>query len=221
VATGGGRFASYLRESISGLGMLVGIDFDLEVVLRSRESLARIPDMNISCMDSAVMAFNEETFQLVCISNSLHHMRNLQETLSEMMRVLQPGGWFIVSEMYRDGQTPAQMTHVLLHHWWASIDRANGLPHFGTFTREDILKTLSALPLEDTIMCDSAYLETDPFSEEALRAGNSAIDSYIEKSLNLPDHEDLASRGEELRKHLQENGLHMATVLTLAGRKPR
>ena len=70
-------------------------------------------------MDAQEMTFADASFDTVCIANSLHHVADLRRVLAEMARVLRPKGRFIVAEMYCDGQTDPQMTHVLLHHWWA------------------------------------------------------------------------------------------------------
>jgi ubiquinone/menaquinone biosynthesis C-methylase UbiE len=70
-------------------------------------------------MDAQEMTFADASFDTVCIANSLHHVAGLRRVLAEMTRVLRPKGRFIVAEMYCDGQTDPQMTHVLLHHWWA------------------------------------------------------------------------------------------------------
>jgi len=56
-------------------------------------------------MDAREMAFADASFYTVCISNSLHHMADLERVLAEMARVLRPKGRFIVAEMYCDGQT--------------------------------------------------------------------------------------------------------------------
>ena len=64
-----------------------------------------------------------------------------------MGRVCKPGGQFIISEMYRDGQTETQQTHVALHHWWAAVDTAEGILHHETYTRQELVEITEKIGL--------------------------------------------------------------------------
>lgn len=220
VATGMGNYADYLRTNIKGCGTITAIDVDRAMLARAREPLDRIGDVLPACMNSAMMAFKPEAFDLVCISNSLHHMKNLGDTLTEMMRVLHPGGYFLVSEMYSDNQTDAQMTHVLMHTWWAEIDSALGVSHNSTFLKGEILGIYADLGLENMISQDYTFLDNDPFDPEGVEYIGSAIDTYVKKASELDDFENLRKRGNELRKRLHRTGFHSATTLVILGSKP-
>ncbi len=166
------------------------------------------------------MAFPAGSFDMVCISNSLHHMARLDDTVAEMMRVLRPGGYFLAGEMYRDNQTEAQMTHVLMHEWWASIDTLNGIPHFSTFTREKTLNIIAALGLNELISGDYSFLDSDPMNKDVIDHINGAIDTYIGRAENIEGSSELIKQGEKLRERLQRVGFHRATSLLVLGRKP-
>ena len=92
VATGTGNFADHLKTEYRGIGTIIGIDISLKGLERSKESLEKIDDILTACMNSSEMAFFNGSFDMVCISNSLHHMARLDDTLNEMMRTLKPGG---------------------------------------------------------------------------------------------------------------------------------
>jgi len=220
VATGGGNFASLLRNQYDGIGTIIGIDISLTGYIRSKENIQKIEDMLYACMDSSAVAFSNESLDLVCISNSLHHMEDLDATLSEMMRVLKPGGYLLISEMYRDNQTEAQMTHVLMHEWWASIDTLNGVPHFATFSRQKILDFCSGLGLTDMTSKDYSHLDNDPMGSEVIAHLDGAIDAYIGRISDIEDNSELLRTGEELRERLHRVGFHGATSLAVLGRKP-
>jgi len=162
VATGSGNFAGHLRTEYQGIGTIIGIDVSMKGLEKSSETLKNIDDTLAVCMDSSEMAFPEGSFDMVCISNSLHHLARLDDTLNEMMRALRPGGYFLVKEMYSDNQTEAQMTHVLMHEWWAAIDTMNGISHFSTLPREKILHMCEGLELEELITGDYSFLDSDP-----------------------------------------------------------
>ena len=199
---------------------ITGIDVSLNGLERSREALEKTDNMLAVCMDSSELAFPAGSFDMVCISNSLHHMARLDDTLAEMMRVLRPGGHFLVKEMYCDNQTEAQMTHVLMHEWWASIDMLRGVPHFSTFPRKEILLVCEGLDLEEMIIADYSFLDSDPLDREVIDHINGAIDTYIARIEDPQSNSELAERGEQLRKRLHNVGFHRATSLALLGRKP-
>ena len=220
VATGNGSFADHLRTEYQGIGAITGIDVSLKGLEKSREALEKIDDMLILCMDSSELAFPAGIFDMVCISNSLHHMARLDDTLTEMMRVLRPGGYFLVREMYCDNQTEAQMTHVLMHEWWASIDTLNGVPHFSTFPRKTILSIVQTLGLNELITSDYSFPDNDPMDKDTLDHVNGAIDTYIGRTGDLEENSELVKRGEQLRERLHKVGFHGATSLALLVRKP-
>jgi len=220
VATGSGNFAGYLRTEYEGIGPITGIDVSPNGLERSKEALKKIDDMLAVCMDSSEMAFPGGSFDMVCISNSLHHMARLDDTLAEMMRVLRPGGHFLAREMYCDNQTEAQMTHVLMHEWWASIDTLRGVPHFSTFPRKEILLVCEGLDLEEMIIADYSFLDSDPLDREVIDHINGTIDTYIARIEGLEDNSGLVERGEQLRERLYSAGFQGATSLVLLGRKP-
>ena len=126
VATGNGNFIHFLLEGLMNYDDITGIDTKegLEAVFKAN---FQSQPVNYRKMDAAALHFADATFDTVCISNSLHHMPELESTLKEMLRVLKLGGLFIISEMYRDNQSAAQMTHVHLRHWWAAVDQTQGV----------------------------------------------------------------------------------------------
>lgn len=219
VASGPGRSTAGLLHSTGGNGWAVACDNDGDILQRGAESTLETGNISPICADSTRLPFTDASFDLVGISNSLHHMEDLEVTLDEMVRVLAPGGWFMVREMYRDGQTDPQMTHVLLHEWWADIDQALGIPHYSTFWREEILGFLETLGLEHVSVADHAELETDPLAPEGLEQVDDSIEASIRKAVGLHGFEEFRSRGDQLRRRVHTVGIHGATGLLFLGRR--
>jgi SAM-dependent methyltransferase len=162
------------------------------------------------------MSFEDGSFDTVSVAGSLHHLSEPHEALRQMLRVLRPGGRLIVVEMYRDGQTDAQQTHVMLHHWWASVDRLQGTVHRETYTRAEVVDLVDGLELTGLEMRDYAYLDSDPFEPTQLARQTSSIDHYIEFAAGHPD---VIAHGAEIRQRLHDVGFHLATVLVAMGEK--
>jgi ubiquinone/menaquinone biosynthesis C-methylase UbiE len=171
-------------------------------------------------MDAANMDFPEASFDAVCISNSLHHMSNLDIVLEEMKRVLRPGGYLILSEMYNDNQAETQMTHVMIHHWCAAVDTAMGITHNETYTRQQILDIFGSLGLNGITLEDTSDLNDNPKNPDTIKYLSDATDEYLKRIEGLPVEATLRQRGLELRRHLEEIGFHNATNLLVSGVKP-
>jgi len=219
VATGSGQFIGFLLEGLSAFDEIVGIDTSEKGAAAFAENFKEHPNVRFIKMDAAKMDFADASFDIVCISNSLHHMPDLQPVLSEMLRVLKPGGHFIVAEMYRDHQTETQMTHVLMHHWWGAIDTAKGVVHNETYTRQQMLEIVSRPELQELTTRDLSDLSDDPKDPETVKYLTNVVDQYLTRIEGLPGEAALRARGLELRQRVEEIGFHSATSLLVIGKK--
>ena len=131
--------------------------------------------------------------------------------------LVRPGGWLVVSEMYRDGQTPAQQTEVAVHDWMAAVDTATGGTHHPTFHRSEILAMFEGLSLADVREIDRADLTVDPHDPTATAGIADMIDRYESKAAGRPG---LLEPVAELRDRLASVGVQEATFLVLVGRRP-
>jgi ubiquinone/menaquinone biosynthesis C-methylase UbiE len=216
VATGGGGFIHFLLEGLKDYTEIIGVDNNERAQAAFEEAFKDKPNIRFQWMDAHHLDFDSDSFDLVCISNSLHHFDDPQSVLSQMERILRPGGHLLVSEMYRDGQTETQMTHVHLHHWWAAVDTVNGVTHRETYRRDELVGLVSALGLKDVAQYDMSDLSEDPKSPEISAELNPVFERYIGRA---EGHPDLQSRGEALRQRVAEIGFHSATKLVVIGRK--
>jgi ubiquinone/menaquinone biosynthesis C-methylase UbiE len=136
--------------------------------------------------------------------------------MRELLRVLKPGGRLLVAEMYCDGQAETQMTHVHLHHWWAAVDRANGIVHHETYTRMELLELVEAVGLEDRLILEISETADDPKAPEISQQLEPVFERYIQRA---EGHPELQQRGEELRRRLAEVGFHSARSILVVGKK--
>jgi ubiquinone/menaquinone biosynthesis C-methylase UbiE len=216
VATGSGGFVGFLLEGLKDYAGITGIDVNERGAAAFAEAFKEQKNVRFEKMDAGQMTYPDASFDTVCIANSLHHMPDLPAALSEMKRVLRPGGTFIILEMYRDGQAETQLTHVHLHHWWGAVDRTQGVVHNETYTRGEIKEIIAGLGLQDMVTHDLNELEGDPKDPEAAKQLGDIIDRYIQRA---DGHPDLQQRGEELRQRVQEIGFHSAASLLVIGKK--
>lgn len=168
VGTGSGQFISLLLELGVPHGEIVGIDVSEKAVVAARKRFEGTAGISFETMDGTRLAFPDGSFDLVCLSNSLHHLKDPAPVLEEMVRVAKPGGAVLVVEMVADGLDAKQLSHRKIHHFSAEIDRMSGILHRPTFPRTRIpgfLQKASGLPVEKSWMIDFGAAE-DPSPAE-------------------------------------------------------
>lgn len=220
-ATGRGEFINTLKQNLRSYVQIIGVD-NSERSVNYAQKLFPENDVEIYKMNLASLQFEDGYFDLVCISNSLHHIENMEQVLSELMRVLAPGGMLLITEMYQDGvQTEAQQTHILMHHWIAGVDRKCGIHHRDTYTRAQIKEIVSKLGLDELVVEDFYFPVDNP--KEAKNCENlkrNCLETF-KRLENIPDSQELADAGQQLLGRITEIGCASASRLLITGRKPK
>jgi ubiquinone/menaquinone biosynthesis C-methylase UbiE len=217
IATGSGYFLDLVLQNVNSYTEAVGIDFKESIAEVFAGTFKENRRVSFKVMDATKMEFADASFDTVCISNSLHHLADPMVVLTEMKRVLKPGGWFIISEMYQDGQqAETQKTHVLLHHWLAAVDTLNNVVHNETYRRQQFLAFADELGLKKVKTCDIADLSEDPLDPQIAVEYGPIIDRYIQRA---EGHPDLQEFGETMRERLKTIGYHNASNLLLLAKK--
>ncbi|HCS40868.1 MAG TPA: hypothetical protein DIW44_14970 [Anaerolineaceae bacterium] len=213
VATGRGDFLLSLQQQLGIFGSGIGIDIKPSDEWDS-DKFTELP-ITFMQMDASNLEFEDASFDLVSISNSLHHMPDPCKTLAEMVRVLKPGGCFILYEMFTDNQTPEQQTHTLLHQWWGKVDTASGICHRSPYTRDELITLIKCSDLDNWQLLEDVDLSGDPFDLETFNILDKNIDNYLAKTKDAV----LINEGVSLRQRLQTIGFQSATELFALGEK--
>ena len=200
-------------------GEFTGIDISDKGFEQALERFSEHGNVSFREMSASSIDFPDETFDAVMILNSLHHLEDPRESIREMYRVLAPDGLLWVCEMYRDGQRPTQMTHVLCHHWWAKIDSLIGISHNETFTRDELRTLAAPLCAGKVDILDSHGDDDSVHDPEIIEHFEKAFESYGEKYADLPEKDELDREGRELLQRVREIGFARASQLNLIIRK--
>jgi len=215
VGTRLGEFAFRLAAVMPKDSTVIGIDNDAASMAKAREKFAE-RGLRFELMDGAAMDYPDETFEVVAISNTLHHIEHYDKVLAEMLRVLKPGGFFILNEMYRDGQDAAQQVHAAQHTLEAKLDCLLGGYQRQTWKREEIVEIFRSLPLRDMTFTD--------FQEEAeydakLSVKNRKLADEVEKISALPEYAALKQEALDIQARCRTDGIRRCTQLLCVGRK--
>lgn len=191
IGSGRGGFLSTLIDSLGEQVAYTGIDPVGNYIDMTKEIFKDLP-VTLYQMNGENLDFETDSFDMICISNTLHHLENKTEVIEEMKRVLKPGGTICIQEMVQDQQGPKQESHVWLHHINAEIDQASGVYHDHTYSRAAldafireqslaILAQAEYLPhLENPIEDEQAIIKE---ALEALSARIQRIDSPQQQSV--------------------------------------
>ena len=217
VATGHGSFAGYLAEHLASYDSILGVDVAEDRIRMARDK-AKAERVRFEVMDAGGLPHADASFDTVAISCSLHHLENIVDVLDEMKRVLKPGGLFIVYEPNRDNLNERQMTQALIHHWWAEVDQTRGVPHFETFTADEIRTIVERLGLSDVReVFDPGNADT--CEPEVRKSFESHCIALLDALKDQPEQAALATKGRELLQRMDDVGMADGTALCLIGRK--
>ncbi len=98
VATGTGDLAFAIRDA--GVAEVVGLDFSTEMIAKAKEKAAKRPDgVEFLVGDGMNLPFEDASFDACTISFGLRNMEDYTAAITEMTRILKPGGKFICLEM--------------------------------------------------------------------------------------------------------------------------
>lgn len=230
IATGDGDFILSLISFMKNYESVIGIDIDEKELQQARVRLKDKPN-TIKMMKGEELSFADETFDLVSIGNSLHHMEHLNKTLSEMRRVLKNNGYFIIQEMFSDGnQTEAQKCDTTSHEFGAEIDRLQGTYHRNVFSKDEILNTISQIGLKDLeilestryvkcLTCEERNNCDDPKNPELINSALEDIDKTLKSIKNRKRFSEFRKRAETIKQRISNHGYANASILFYIGKK--
>ncbi|MHA2495464.1 MAG: class I SAM-dependent methyltransferase [Candidatus Hodarchaeales archaeon] len=239
VCTYEGDFIHTLMKMLKDYNSFVGVDISKKDLKSARKDFIEQP-VKFKEMNAEALEFDDESFDTVCISHSLHHLKEIEKVLGEMKRALRPEGYFILQEMYCDGQqSDAQQTDILAHHWSAKVDAVLGIPHYETLTMKRLREIVTALGLKELqaietthpikcLFCDNRAECADPKHENVITFAISEIDrtlnrlqEYLDQNNPTPfeDSKKLKEEGEMLKALIRENGSASASQIFFIGRK--
>jgi len=219
-ATGEGVFIRTLVENLKSFEEVIGIDLD--EYTKDAESIFTTENVHFSQMDASRLGFEDETFNTVSLSNSLHHMKEISPCIIELKRVLKPGGHFIIREVHGDIQSEPQFTDMYIHHWVAEIDSAFGDIHNKTFSRQELVDLINGVGLSNVKFYDIPHTDMNPRGEAEIEENEDIIHRYIRylRAANkTSSYEAFIQRGEELRRRLHQVGVQWEPELIVVGEK--
>ena len=106
VGCGNGQAAIRVAQ-VGGLEV-TGVDVDREQIAAARALAAGRPNLRFVTADAARLPFPDGRFRIVASNKVTHHISDWPLALTEMLRVLEPGGWLIYGDFVLPGRRRLQ-----------------------------------------------------------------------------------------------------------------
>jgi len=204
IATGEGDFLLFLLESFNSYESATGLDYNPETLnIAARKFL----NHKVELIQGNVrkLPFEENYFNTVSVSNSLHHFDAPSKALQSMMRIIVPGGAMIINEMTDNQINPAQEAYLAYHTLKAEIDRTNGIYHRIIYRQEELLQILNESALQPAIQTTSTEHPIID-SKEKMWQFIHKFDDLISNVSQLPNGLEIERRAQEVKEMIQSDG---------------
>lgn len=213
IGTGSGDFIEVLQD-VFPQAQITGVDPDTESL---QEAIKKYPGVSFGEMRAEILEFADNSFDLASISMALHHLPDIQTSLKEMLRVVKPGGWIIVNELFSDNLNPSQEVHKIFHHFRSKIDRLTGIYHQETFEKEQILHLVKAAGIQIQLSFENTIQTNLIASPGELDVRIEKMKQHLEKIKGLPEYEIYKPQIEEFRQRALLFGFQPATRIVVVG----
>jgi ubiquinone/menaquinone biosynthesis C-methylase UbiE len=213
IGTGSGDFIEVLQD-VFPQAQITGVDPDTESL---EEAIKKYPGVSFGEMRAEILEFADNSFDLASISMALHHLPDIQTSLKEMLRVVKPGGWIIVNELFSDNLNPSQEVHKIFHHFRSKIDRLTGIYHQETFEKEQILHLVKSAGIQIQLSFENKIQTNLIASPGELDVRIEKMKQHLEKIKGLPEYEIYKPQIEEFRQRALLFGFQPATRIVVVG----
>lgn len=216
IGTGTGDFVKTLDTVFGGSVHITGVDPGEEWLKQARK---RFPQKNIEFlqMTGEKLEFEDNTFDVVTISNALHHLRDISASIAEMKRVLKLGGYIIINELHSDDLSESQENQKMLHHFKSFVDRLNGISHHETWTKKEILDIINSQGIDVKLSFSHERMPEPNFDPEVLDEKYKMMVGHLADLQGKPEYSLMQDKLPVFRKRLQKYGFQMAGQLMVVG----
>lgn len=177
-ATGTGDLAIAFKEAVGPAGHVIGTDFCREMIeLAPEKAQTRGLEIKFQQADAMNLPFENEAFDICSISFGIRNVEHPKRAISEMARVVRPGGCVMVLEF---GQ-PRNSVLRSMYAWYAEtlLPRLGGMVTGQRQAYEYLHQSSFAFPYADNFV--AMMRESGPFTDVECRSLSFGI-AYLYKA---------------------------------------
>ncbi len=216
VATRDGGFAKEILLGLKNCKNAVGLDITDKMFDKGKEKCAGLP-IEFVVGDACDIPYEDESFDIVSIGNSLHHIPDIGKMLNEIKRVLKPDGLFIIGEMYNDNQPKGSLTHWILHDIDCEMHTLDEKYHNNTYSKPVILNLIKNAGF--SIKKTFTYFIDDEKVTAKLIERILAVPANLARYKDTPRYALLAAKALWLENEYAANGVKSAEQYIIFAKK--
>lgn len=97
VCTGTGDLVGYLSDVVGTDGTITGLDFSAEMLVHAKKRFPQtsFPNVRFEQGDAMTLPYADNAFDGAIVSFGLRNIVDIPKAISEMARVVKPGGWVV------------------------------------------------------------------------------------------------------------------------------
>lgn len=204
IATGEGDFLLFLLDSFSSYDSATGLDLNPESLKIARRK-AGMQKIDLVQGNIRKLPFEDNYFDTVSVSNSLHHFDHPVKAIQSMLRVLVPGGLLVINEMINEHLNPAQQAQFEYHSLKAEVDTLEGRYHRKIYTKDELLAIVSESLLEPAVMviCEDAPII---YSREKMWQFFRKLDDFVSNVVHLSNGLEYEQRAQTIKEMIESHG---------------
>ncbi|MBD3219498.1 MAG: methyltransferase domain-containing protein [candidate division Zixibacteria bacterium] len=123
----GCRDGSFTSEISEYCGKVVAVDINPDAIEKARKEFSRI-NIKYQVGDGRCLEFDNAAFDLVYEKDALHHIKEWQTALDEMLRVSSKN--VLIEEPFNDGQTEGKRNRIKAQELFLEVEQEAGYSHF-------------------------------------------------------------------------------------------
>lgn len=218
IGTGSGDFIKLIRPVFEGNVQITGIDPSEEALTDARRTIDS-PDVSFIRMEGELLQFDDASFDLVSLSNAMHHLADPAKTLAEMKRVVKPEGFLVIAEIVSDGLNEAQENQKMLHHMKSLVDRKSGISHRETWTEAEVIEIIRSNQIQPLLVFPFNRMASPVTDNEKLNAWKQTFAGHLKALEGFPEYAEKAKQFEVFQERLKKNGFQQARQIVVVGIK--
>lgn len=216
IGTGSGDFIKLILPLFPHDTQITGVDPSEDALKEARKG-NESANVKFVRMEGEKLDFESDSFDVVCLSNAMHHLADPAKTFSEMKRVVKSGGWLVIAEIVSDGLNEAQENQKMLHHFRSYVDRKSGITHRETWTEAEVLEIIRNSGIEIACFFPFNRMENPVTDPEKIRAWVDAFAGHLKQLKGLDEYDQKALQFDQFKERVAVYGFQLARQVVAIG----
>ena len=216
IGTGSGDFIRLIQPVFGENTRITGIDPSDEALTEAHR-LNTSPNIEFLKMEGEKLGFADGSFDVVCLSNAMHHLADPARTFSEMKRVVKSGGYLLIAEIVSDKLNEAQENQKMFHHFKSFVDQKFGITHRETWTESEVIDILASNEIYPDLTFPYNRMQKPVTDREQLNGWIQKFENHLNQLKGFPEYNEKAQLFESFKERLSVHGFQVARQVVVVG----